>query len=175
MFTRFFPTSRRSSPGVWCAVVSLLLPKPAHPSPRRDACSSDDGVTVHAVLIFASDPLAAALLAAAVELSGYAPQFGRPGETARGALLRLRPALILADCDHEESCSDEFVGPALMTGARVLLFRSKRTRRDTTELAKRLGVRVVELPADHDTLARAMRHELERDSGQGDRSSAGPR
>lgn len=132
-------------------------------------------VTRHAILIFASDPLAAALLAAAVELAGYAPKFGLPGEPARAALMRLRPALVLADCDHEEACSDELLGPALMTGARVLLFRSKRTMRDTTVLATRLGIPVLEMPTDHDTLARALRHELEPDSGQGDRSSTGPR
>lgn len=132
-------------------------------------------MTVHAVLIFASDPLPAALLAAAVELSGYAPQFARPGESARVALLRVRPSLVLADCDHGEACADDFIGPALMTGARVLLFRSRRTIRDTTELAQRLGVRVIEMPAEHELLAHAMRDELEPQSGQGDRSSTGPR
>ena len=107
----------------------------------------------HAVLIFSSDPLAAALLGAAVELTGHLPYFARQGESSRGALLRVRPKLVLIDCDHEESCSDEFVGPALMTGSRVLLFRSRRTERDMTEFAERLALRVVEMPMEHESLS----------------------
>ena len=110
----------------------------------------------HAVLIFSSDPLAAALLGAAVELTGHMPHFVQHGEPARAALLRVRPRLVLIDCDHEESCSDEFVGPALMTGARVLLFRSRRTERDQAEFAKRLTLRVAEMPMDHEALSRLL-------------------
>ena len=128
----------------------------------------------HVVLIFSTDPLAGALLAAAVELSGYVPQFGRGGEQARAALLRIRPALVLIDCDHEESCSDEFIGPALMTSARVLLFRSRRTMRDTTALAERLDVRVIEMPADHESITRILRDTMKPQSGDRDRSSARP-
>ncbi len=131
-------------------------------------------MTVHAVLIFASDPLVVALIAAAVELAGHAPQFARPGEPARAALLRIRPSLVLADCDHAETCSDEFIGPALMTGARVLLLRTRRTVRDTSELSARLHVRELEMPADHDILARAMRAELDAGSRHGDGLTAGP-
>jgi hypothetical protein len=104
------------------------------------------------VLVFSSDPLAAALLGAAVELAGHLPHFVREGESARVTLLRVRPRLILVDCDHEEACSDEFVGPALMTEARVLLFRSRRTERDVSEFAARLSLRVVEMPMEHDAL-----------------------
>lgn len=122
------------------------------PPNRRDASSPDDDVSRHAVLIFSYDALAAALLGAAVELAGHVPHFVRQGEPVRGALLRVRPRLILIDCDHEESCTDEFVGPALMTSARVLLFRSRRTERDRMEFASRLSLRVVEMPMEHDVL-----------------------
>ena len=115
----------------------------------------------HAVLIFSSDPLAAALLGAAVELTGNMPHFGRQGELSRGALLRVRPRLVLIDCDHEEGCSDEFVGPALMTGSRVLLFRSHRTERDMTDFANRLSLRVVEMPMEHEPLSRLLTEMLE--------------
>ena len=114
----------------------------------------------HAVLIFSSDALAAALLGAAVELTGHVPHFVRQGEAARGALLRVRPRLVLIDCDHEESCSDEFVGPALMTGSQVLLFRSRRTERDMASFADRLALRVVEMPMDHDSLTRLLTETL---------------
>ena len=109
-------------------------------------------MSFRAVLIFSSDPLAAALLGAAVELAGHAPHFAEKDEPARAALMRVRPRLALIDCDHEESCSDEFVGPALMTGARVLLFRSRGNLRDMAELADRLKLRVIDMPTSHDTL-----------------------
>lgn len=102
------------------------------------------------ILIISSDPLAAALLGAAVELTGHAPSFMQAEEPARNALRRVRPRLVLIDCDHEESCSDEFVGPALMMQARVLLFRSPRTTRDVRDFAQRLSLTVLELPFDHD-------------------------
>ena len=63
--------------------------------------------------------------------------------------MRVRPQLVLIDCDHEESCSDEFVGPALMTGARILLFRSHRTQRDMSAFADRLKLRVMDMPTEH--------------------------
>ena len=63
--------------------------------------------------------------------------------------MRVRPRLVLIDCDHEESCSDEFVGPALMTGALVLLIRSGRTVCDMTDFATRLAVRIVDMATEH--------------------------
>ena len=120
-----------------------------------------DDVSIRAVLIFSSDPLAAALLGAAVELAGHAPHFAGKDEAARAALMRVRPRLALIDCDHEESCSDAFVGPALMTGARVLLFRSRDNQRDMAELADRLALRVIDMPTSHDTLAEVLREMLD--------------
>ena len=63
---------------------------------------------------------------------------------------------VLIDCDHDEACSDAFVGPALMTGAHVHFVRSARTRRDIGDTARRLGVRVIDLPMEHDALASLM-------------------
>ncbi len=105
-------------------------------------------MSVHAILIFSSDPLAAALLGAAGELAGCVPYYAREDEAARAALLRVRPAVVLIDCDHEEACSDEFVGPALMTGAKVVLFRSRNTRRDMQPFADRLSLHVMNMPSD---------------------------
>jgi hypothetical protein len=69
----------------------------------------------------------------------------------------MRPRLVVIDCDHDDACSDAFIGPALMTGSRVLLFRSRRTQRDATELAERLGLVVVDMPSKHETLTRVLR------------------
>jgi hypothetical protein len=116
----------------------------------------DDDPRSARVLVLSSDPLAAALLGAAIELAGYAPDFPHATESARVALLRARPRLVVVDCDHEEGCSDAFVGPALMTGSRVLLFRSHRTERDASALSTRLGLRVAEMPMDHAALSRLL-------------------
>ena len=121
----------------------------------------DDDPRSARVLVLSSDPLAAALLGAAIELAGFAPHFPHSNESARVALLRARPRLVVIDCDHEEGCSDAFIGPALMTGSRVLLFRSRRTRRDAGELSTRLGLSVAEMPLDHDTFSRLLHRVLD--------------
>ena len=129
--------------------------------PRPDAAyGQDDDVSRHAVLVLSSDPLAAALLGAAIELAGHAPRFPHSDEAARAALLRVRPKLVMIDCDHEDGCSDAFIGPALMTGGRVLLFRSPRARRDVTELAGRLGVRVIDMPVEHESLTHILQQAI---------------
>jgi DNA-binding NtrC family response regulator len=119
-------------------------------------------VSRHDVLVFSADPLAAALLGAAVELAGHRPHFPQPREDARSALRRVRPQLALIDCDHEEACAESFIGPALMTGAKVLLFRSRRTARDMGELTRRLALVVVEMPVDHEELSHQLRQAIGR-------------
>ncbi|MBW8768663.1 MAG: hypothetical protein JF589_02795 [Gemmatimonadetes bacterium] len=109
------------------------------------------------VLVLSSDPLAAALLGAAIELAGLAPRYPKLGESPRIALLRVRPRLVVIDCDHEDGCSEAFIGPALMTGSQVVLFRSRRTRRDMSEMAGRLGLRTVEMPQEHEELTSLLR------------------
>jgi hypothetical protein len=101
--------------------------------------------------VLSSDPLAAALLGAAIELAGLAPMFPQSAESPRNALLRVRPRLVVIDCDHEDACTEAFVGPALMTGSQVVLFRSRRTQRDVSEMADRLGLRTVDMPREHDS------------------------
>ncbi len=109
------------------------------------------------VLIFSCDPLAGALLGASVELAGLQPFFSMPDESERAALLRVRPRVVLIDCDHEEACRETFVGPALMTGSEVILFRSDRTAIDRTEFASRLKLVVMHMPIEHDALAEILR------------------
>lgn len=121
----------------------------------------DDDPRSARVLVLSSDPLAAALLGAAIELAGYAPDFPHATESARVALLRARPRLVVVDCDHEEGCSDAFIGPALMTGSRVLLVGSRRTTRDASELSTRLGLSVAEMPLDHDPFSRLLHRLLD--------------
>lgn len=112
-----------------------------------------------AVLIFSEDPLAAALIGAAVELTGLQPSFPADGEPPRDALLRARPRLVLVDCDHA-ACGQSFLGPALMTGARMMVVGSGRSRRSASEIASRFGVRAITLPTEVEMIADALRAEL---------------
>jgi len=124
-------------------------------------------VTRSAVLIFSEDPLAAALIGAAVELIGFEPMYATDGEPPRSALLRVRPRLVLVDCDHEGACGPSFIGPALMTGARVVLIASRRSRRDPRALASSFGLRALTLPAGLDAIAQQLRAELEAPGREG--------
>jgi hypothetical protein len=114
-------------------------------------------VSHHAVLIVAGDPLASALLGAAVEQAGSRPHFPQPGEAPRTALRRLRPRLVLISCDHPEACSDAFIGPALMTGAEVLVIQTRAAAPETRDTVERLDLTVVDLSKDTDALARCLR------------------
>jgi hypothetical protein len=105
-------------------------------------------MTQRAVLIFSTDALAGALLGAAVELVGGSAQYPRADEGPREALLRLRPAVALVDCDHETACTESFFGPALMLGARVAVFSSSRSKRTLDPIAGEFGVRSFGLPID---------------------------
>jgi hypothetical protein len=99
-------------------------------------------------LIFSTDPLAAALIGAAVELSGFAAAFPAEGESARDALLRVRPAVALVDCDDEGACTEAFFGPALMMKTRVAVFSSTRSRRVLEPIATEFNVRTFSLPIE---------------------------
>ena len=113
----------------------------------------------HDVLILSADPLAAALLGAAVELAGHSASFPQPEESGRAALIRLRPRVVLVDCDHDEACSEELIGPALMTGARVQLFSAQGSAGNASALAHRLGLSLVHLRMEHDDFT-ILLHEL---------------
>ena len=105
-------------------------------------------MTASEILIVATDPLAGALLGAAVELAGYLPVFPREGEGARDALGRAMPCAVLIDCDSGDACSEAFLGPAMMVGANIAIFTSSRSRRTLEPLADKYGVRLFELPID---------------------------
>ncbi len=100
------------------------------------------------VLVFSTDPLAAALLGAAVELAGHTVAFPQSGESPRDAVMRARPRAALVDCDHEDACTEAFFGPAMMAGARVAVFSSHRSQRALQPIAEQFRVRMFELPID---------------------------
>jgi chemotaxis response regulator CheB len=98
------------------------------------------------VLITSSDILISALLGALLESEGLTPCFAMAGESSRDALLRLRPDVALIDCENVELCNDSVFGPALMIGAKIVLFGSARARDRMHELRERLGVTTIVLP-----------------------------
>ena len=65
----------------------------------------------------------------------------------------MRPFAVLIDCNHSEACAESFIGPALMTGARVILFRSPRAGGAIPEGVARLELPTLALPADAARLA----------------------
>jgi hypothetical protein len=105
------------------------------------------------VLVFSNDTLSAALLGAAVEAVDYAPVFPLEDESPRDAIIRVRPGAALVDCDHEESCTEAFFGPALMVGVRVAVFSSARSARTLAPIAEEFDVRQFTLPIDLDQLS----------------------
>lgn len=105
------------------------------------------------VLVFSTDPLAAALIGAAVELADYVAVFPFEGEAPRDAVMRLRPSAALVDCDHEDACTEAFFGPAMMVGARVAVFSSSRSIRALQPIAAEFDVRLFTMPIDFAELA----------------------
>jgi DNA-binding NtrC family response regulator len=108
-----------------------------------------------AVLVLSHDPLGSALLAAAAELAGMHAVFRRSGEAVRDALRRYRPHLVLVDCARDDVSTEAFVGPALMTGARVAVYCAAGHEPGAArgrELAARHQLMFFELPGDADAL-----------------------
>lgn len=111
-------------------------------------------MTPRVVLVFSTDAFAGALLGAAVEIVGATAQFPRADEGPREALLRVRPAVALVDCDHPTACTESFFGPALMIDVRVAVFSSSRSRRVLDPIAEEFGVRTFGLPIEFAELSR---------------------
>jgi hypothetical protein len=106
-----------------------------------------------AALILSPDALGAALLGAAVEVSGLKVGFPAENETAREALRRMRPSHVLIDCDDATASDESLIGPALMTGARIFLFGADNRVQMRKHLAIRFHMGVIALPIDIQRLA----------------------
>lgn len=110
------------------------------------------------VLILSPDALSVALVGALVELEGMQPVFATSEEQPREALLRTRPRFVLVDVEHPSAVSSQFIGPATMTGARVLLFGTQRSARDLPQSAAVHDLKWFTLPIEHDAFARLLRN-----------------
>ena len=108
------------------------------------------------VLVLASEPVIAALLALLMELDGYTADFPRPDERAEDAIARLRPPLVIcADGALPEMDSDLFLARATKRGP-VILFAAPEMTARVRELAARRNFPFFQLPVDRDTLARLL-------------------
>ena len=104
--------------------------------------------TAPTALILSQDPLAAALLGAAVELSGCSIAFAAAGESPTQAFRRIRPACLVIDAGDDSACAPELLGPALMTGTRTILFGGAATVSVRRELSTLFHLSVLVMPRD---------------------------
>lgn len=100
------------------------------------------------VLVLSDNSMIAALLGALLETHGYRPCFAEEGESPRDALRRCRPGTIIVDCEDGGSCSDTVLGPARMTGTRIIMFAHGKSREDMRGLVERHGADFFSLPVD---------------------------
>ncbi len=116
-----------------------------------------------AALILSSDPMTAALVGAVIEAAGAPPLFPRADEAPRDALRRTRPAIVAVDCEHEDACSEAFLGPAVMVGAAVALFGPARRARELVSAGRRFGIPALCFPDDVELLVALVRRALDGD------------
>lgn len=77
------------------------------------------------VLILAREELISALLGLLVETTGHVVVFAGTDESSRDAMRRLRPRVVIVDCDHRD-CTGDLVKAANEFGARLILFSASR-------------------------------------------------
>ncbi|MDQ6927027.1 MAG: hypothetical protein M3154_12450 [Candidatus Eremiobacteraeota bacterium] len=100
------------------------------------------------VLIVSGDVLVAALLGALADAEGFEALFVGDGESPRAALARLRPDAVLIDCESDASPDEHVLGPAMMTGATIVVLGPARARPRMESLRARYGVHVLEIPIE---------------------------
>lgn len=105
------------------------------------------------VLVLASDPLAGALVGAAVELAGYAVVFPAEGQGPGDALRALRPTHLLIECIAPAARDETLLGNALMLGTRIALFGTASALAPFADLATRHTMGMLQFPRDAERLA----------------------
>lgn len=112
-------------------------------------------------LILTPDPLAGALMAATVELVGVPPVFSLPDEKAKTALRRCRPRYVMLSHDEPSLRDESFLGPALMTGARIFVFGTQERLAAIQPVLAHHRIEVIVLPNDLPSLRELLRAETE--------------
>jgi hypothetical protein len=99
-----------------------------------------------AVLILPHDAAIGALMSELVGLAGYLPVFARADESLTQAVRRIRPAIVLVDCDHEWAFSDPMRAAIAESGGRVVLFSGGRSETELRQHAAAAHVGYFSLP-----------------------------
>jgi len=112
---------------------------------------------IGSVLVFARDPIIAALVGMLVELTGREPAFARPGERYVDTLRRVRPAaMVLVDVSSDEARSDIFFAAAGKVRVPTVIFGAESRARDIGEIAADRGIPWFTIPPDPAHLAAAL-------------------
>jgi DNA-binding NtrC family response regulator len=98
------------------------------------------------ILVIAKEPLIQTLMCSLVDLSGHRALQPRSDETVAAAIGRVRPQLLLLDCEHDSACEQEAYDAAASVGAEVLLFTPARTNAEVADFARGRGLRSMALP-----------------------------
>jgi DNA-binding NtrC family response regulator len=98
------------------------------------------------ILVIAKEPLIQTLMCSLVDLSGHRAAQPRSDETLADAIARVRPRLLLLDCEHDDACEDAAYHAAANAGATVLLFTPSRSHAEVADLAAERGLRSMALP-----------------------------
>ena len=102
--------------------------------------------TPSTILVIAREPLIQTLMCSLVDLSGHNAAQPRDDETVATSIARVRPHLLLLDCEHDEACEDDAYRAAASVGATVLLFTPSRSRAEVADLAAERGLQSIALP-----------------------------
>jgi hypothetical protein len=108
------------------------------------------------VLILSTDAVTSALLSILTELEGFTPVFAAGDEAPVESLSRLRPKLLLVDCDHRAACADDLFERARKVGTKVVIFSPGRMSYDVQDFADARHLHWFALPIDRATLARTL-------------------
>ncbi len=112
------------------------------------------------ILVIAREPLIQTLMCSLVDLSGHKATQPRSDESVTTAIARVRPQLLLLDCEHDCACEQEAYDAAADVGARVLLFTPSRTNDEVAEFAKGRGLRSMALPIRLDEFSETLHTSL---------------
>jgi hypothetical protein len=102
--------------------------------------------TPSTILVIAKEPLIQTLMCSLVDLSGHRAAQPRGDESIAAAIARVRPRLLLLDCEHDGACEEEGYEAAASVGAEVLLFTPSRSHAEVADLAAARGLRSMALP-----------------------------
>ena len=102
--------------------------------------------TSSTILVIAKEPLIQTLMCSLVDLAGHSAVQPNSDESVVTSIARVRPHLVLLDCEHDASCEDSAYLAAASVGAAVLLFTPSRSRAEVADLAAERGLQSIALP-----------------------------